>query len=402
MPAKPYRQPTAFQQSKGINYHGRVLPNGRASFSLERTAKDTPVNLPHDWDSGVYDAYKRRALASWHGEGACQYDDMDVAPLVYQTSLTSEAEIKPRQQRGLKGLTSHGKQVVFNAIDYLQWRFGKQHLAFATLTLPSLTLEQSWEVSEQWSQIVDLFIQNIRRKLNAESLPPWIVGASEYQTSRFTESGIPALHLHCVYVARRPYGHWKISCEQVRDAWRSAVVSRVPSLADVSFRSSEHVVGIRKSVAAYLAKYLSKGSGVVGDVDTRRLKSCPRSWYTCSNQLKRLINRCTRVGRRIGAKLAELPESAWAFKSPITIRKSDGQEVIIAWCGQLKKGWSSYFDVSISRDVYAAFLEVFKFPFPKVFHDGYHCIAVSVACYCSENPLSRSLLVDVPRELLVG
>lgn len=266
----------------------------------------------------------------------------ELAPLGLSSVPNSHSLPKQRNQRGLKGLTSHGKRIIRNGIDYLQWRFGKKHLTFGTVTVPDVTEEENEAITREWSQIVRIFNQNIRRKLDAKTLPNWIVSATEIQTERLRRSGIAALHLHFVYVGRHPKRGWGLTPKQVRGAWRSAVISRVPSLSDRDFSASENLQQVRQSASSYLSKYVSKGQRALGDVAVDGERPLPTSWYTCTIPLRRLVGLSVRSGRDIGALLSRLTEKAFLYRRRVEVSGADGSLFTVGFCGWLKPGWEVF------------------------------------------------------------
>jgi hypothetical protein len=346
---------------------------------MERTTKNTPVSLCDLNHRPTEDEMFRVRLKNLYGTSVLESLPSPGAAPGLSNVTNSTREYKTPARRGSKGLTSHGRAIVFNAIDYLQWRFGRSSLSFGTVTIPSVTPEQNAAITKEWSRIIDLFTKYIRRKLHVQGLPDWIVGAHEIQTSRLSTHGLACLHFHFVIVARRSRGAWGITHKEVRELWRRAVVSRVPSLADVSFSACEHLVAIRKSVASYLSKYLTKGSGVVGDVDAPPDSKHPHSWHSCSLSLRRIVARSTRSGRHIGAFLSGLGEESWIYKKAVKIKGFEGEEFVVGWYGQLLPGWSRLLDVPVHVPVEEGNPLVFQFPLPKRFHDGYVPIVLSVA-----------------------
>lgn len=325
--------------SKPQTINGKIFPNGQCGWSVSRESDENP--------GADLSAIADRAMRPQRCGGLSYIPDHPtllamqdgIEPLGLSSAANSHKESEKRSRRGLKGLTSHGKRLIRNGVDYLEWRFGRQHLSFCTVTLPSVSLEESIAIAEKWAEIVRTFIQNIGRKLNVKGLPRWIVGSTEIQTKRYVSSGIAALHLHIVYVGRKPGGGWSISAKQIRSAWRSAIVSLLPSLSDRDFTATENVQQVRKSAGNYLSKYVSKGQRALGDVATICPSRLPTSWYTCTNKLRKLILGCVRTGGDIGSFLAGLPESAFIYKRRVTATDSSGRSFTVGYSGHLKPGW---------------------------------------------------------------
>jgi hypothetical protein len=205
-------------------------------------------------------------------------------------SIVSIFQKKPK---GSSGITSKGRRILRNAAYLIEKDYGKGCLSFATLTLPRLSDEGFKRVSADWGRVVESVSAAIRRRLREEGLPTHLFGCTEVQEKRErTHGGIP-LHLHLVFVGRHRSGGWAISPAQLRKSWRDAVNNVLAGLKEFpDFRASENITRVRKSCAAYLAKYLSKG---VESIDKLRRKwgerELPKQWHTCTRELRQRIDK---------------------------------------------------------------------------------------------------------------
>lgn len=358
--------------------NGRVYPNGRFGYAVEKESKTPPVNdrdlrstLTEDEEFNARQ-FRMRGLESY---SAIARGD---SPPGLSNVPNSHKSKTREKSRGSKGLTARGRRLIFNGLDYLTWRFGRRSLSFATVTIPSVSPEMVIEITKEWANICRTFIQRIGRKLNEQNLPSWIVGAYEVQVSRLNNTGNACLHFHFCFVGRVVRGPWRVAHDEVRSAWRSAIVSRIPTLSDCDWSACENVQPVRKNVAAYLAKYLSKGSGNLGDVATFQVARPPCSWYTCSLELRRIVDRNTRYGRAVGSILSGLSEEAFITRKAVKIKDSNDQEFIVGWYGVLRPGWSQHFHVPVHIPIEESNDKVNQFRFPKVLHDGYCSVALNV------------------------
>lgn len=368
---------SAVASGKEIAWHGRILPNGRAGFSPEKVSKRPPVNA---FDlSGVTDRERAENDDFIQQFGESEFLRIKKSVSDPGSSNVSKSPTQSRRAvRGSKGLTSHGRAVVYNCIDYLEWRFGARNLTFATVTLPSVTNEQADAITGEWSAIIKTFVKNLGRKLNVQSLPNWIVGAYENQPRRSSRCGTAFLHFHFIFVGRKRGKSWAVTHGQIRQAWRSAIISRLPCLSDLDFTATENAVGVKQSAASYISKYLSKGSGVVGDVANDAAIRNPSSWFSASLSLRRIVARCVRSGRYIGAFLRSLRRECWLYLRAVRLDSAGEDGVIVGWFGQLKPGWSQLLDIPMYIPVEESNPFVFQFPLPKRFHDGYFPIVLNV------------------------
>lgn len=364
--------------SKPVNVVGKIYPDGTCGWSNEREVTHAPVNGSDLIDSPSVDEAFDRRFAKQFGVEELRAAKEKEPTLGLSNVINSPSDSKKRSPRGSTGLTSHGRKLIRNGAGYLEWRFGRRHLSFATVTLPGITAIENAQVTEEWGAIVKTFIKNIGRKLNDENLPTWITGCYEIQPQRAKESGIAVLHFHFVFVGRRPRSGWAITPREIRSAWRSAVISRVPSIANRDFAACEHVVRIQRSVAAYLSKYISKIKQCVGDVATLHGAGYPSSWYACSLQLRRIVCRSVRSGRHVGEFLSTLDERFFLYRQRIECTDSSGYRFTVGWYGVLRLGWSEHLDVPIHVPIEESNRNVSQFPLPKVYSDGYSYIAINV------------------------
>lgn len=192
-------------------------------------------------------------------------------------------------KRGTKGLTSHGKRVLRNAAWRMQRLYGKRSLSFVTLTLPSLSYEEYWNLSTCWSEVVRVFFQKISRALDRKGLPSCYLSCTELQPERTQRDEVPALHLHFVVVGRwRGRGAWAFTPKFFRDSWAEVLELYVghPVVRD----ALENVQMVKKDVSAYLAKYMSKGVSMASPPRSDGTGwSLPTCWYNCSIKLRRWV-----------------------------------------------------------------------------------------------------------------
>lgn len=244
-----------------------------------------------------------------------------------------------RARRGQNGLTPHGKLLVKNSAAYLQERYGRQHLSFATVTIPSVSAEESREISQNWSEILRRFQQSLTRKLKSEGLPQLLVGVTEIQAARFERDGVLGLHYHCVFVGRRPRCDWAVHYLEIREMWRRSFPSKYQTL---DFSSSENVVRVKSAVDKYLSKYISKGVPVLGDsAQIEEFRDVlPTTWYNCTNNLRRVIKSMVLSGASSSDAVALIVEHAvpecLEFLMPIYV-VIDDYEFIAGWRGKLTR-----------------------------------------------------------------
>lgn len=252
---------------------------------------------------------------------------------------TSNSHKKPRRPRGQRGITSYGRRMVRSAAFIMQEEASKDRLSFLTLTIPPLNPEEEYLLGQNWAEIVRVFCQWLRRRLEAASLPGEIVQAAELQSQRYKKRGGLPLHLHMVFVGRHRRSGWAVTPKQVRKAWERACTRFAGSRADWS--NSENLVRVKKDAGSYLSKYLSKGSGIVSDLlDTVPSDSIPSAWYGVSRSLVRRVKRQTLTSEAACTWVMALCEGAicgvFHYVYPLRLEFDDGGGYVAGYAGKLE------------------------------------------------------------------
>lgn len=219
-----------------------------------------------------------------------------------------------RAKRGSKGITPAGKRAIRSYGVLLEESFGRRNLAFITCTLPSLSESQIKQVCREWRSITRVFFQALTRMLVRKNLSPDYVQVTEIQEKRFEQWGMVCPHLHFVCQSRsHSRENWRISPEDIRYLWQRTLENCLQLPLDC--RYATRIESPRKSLAAELGKYLSKGGKILKRVMERGLGDfLPSSWYGVSNALRRLerskrIERLGEVATWVMRHLDELAEA---------------------------------------------------------------------------------------------
>ena len=187
---------------------------------------------------------------------------------------------KPRSPRGSKGISSYGRSQVRNAATILQEQHKKQNLAFLTLTVPFTEDEDLKASYKNWSRAVGNFEDRLRRELPPD-LRQW-VHCTEDQ-----KRGAP--HLHMAFPSRRARGQkWLITKQWITDTWREIWEHILPnSSGKHTWKYATRIESIKKSIAGYLGKYMSKGGY------PKHPDRYPSSWWGCTKKLKETVSEST-------------------------------------------------------------------------------------------------------------
>lgn len=237
--------------------NGTVYCNGEftiGALARRLQKKDLlPVNVRQSAD-----AEWALAAVRMHGVQAALEHCEDKTPL----GLSSVTISDNRSPKGLKGLTSKARRSIRCGAYRLEKRRNRHRIGFATTTLPPLTKSDYISVHKNWGAIVNRFVKWFKRRLNQACVPDHLVYVTEIQAKRHEQTKNPYLHLHLCYLACRKSDYrWYVPAHEMRVGWARAVSAFCAEQYD--FNASVDAVVVKKSVARYLAKYLTKGASSI-------------------------------------------------------------------------------------------------------------------------------------------
>lgn len=241
-----------------------------------------------------------------------------------------------KARRGLRGLTSRGKNLVREAAIGLEERYGKDRLTFWTVTLPHMSDEDYGEVCANWSRLCENLKKKVQYHLRENGLPTHFVMVTEMQEGRWKAHGVPAWHIHAVFVGCHTPGGWVITPELADKLWSEAVQEYCRD--GYLWRSASKLERVKKSVGRYLSKYLSKGTSVIEEVEAAWPGCVPSSWYACTKPLRLWVDRNTRKSEAVARWLYQLISDTasdihglWSY----TIETRAGHTLAVCWMGSL-------------------------------------------------------------------
>lgn len=331
---------------------GKVWEDGTFGLSFVKTA---PLESPHFNLDAVAQAENARwlyQLSVEHGTDAVQEflsellaKPVPAPPLGSSNVLISHTGLSERARRGVNGISSHGKKLVRNACLRLD-RESPGDLSFLTLTLPNISQVEAVTLSRNWAEIIRKFNQWLKRALIRGGCTGESVGVTEVQASRFATSGVFALHYHCCFVGRKRRNcAWALVPRDIREAWKAILLKYLSHTQECyDWRSVENIQRVKKSVSAYLGKYISKGLG--RDLnDSSSVAGCvtdlyPSSWYSCSDSLRQRVLACrVNLSSQSANRLLDLcSQGVWEdwfhWVRPICLFSENGF-LVAGWAGQL-------------------------------------------------------------------
>lgn len=316
-------------------FTGKIWPNGR--FGVSRV-RETPFPFFGQSQSETEETQWRNNAIAVHGLMAVvRFEGKE--DVLCDPDLSNVPKSPIRKKRGQGGITRYGRNLISSAAILLERRYGRHLLTFATVTLPAAESSVLQAVSNSWSKIVKQFVKNLTRGLEAKALPSSICGVTEIQEKRLARTGVPALHLHLVFVGRNSRkSSWQVNRKNIRRWWKRAIAPYFPAGTDYS--SVENVQQVKKSTSAYLGKYMSKGVAAIGSLVEAGLEDfIPSAWYTISHALRRCVLKAVVRGEECGNFLNWLCHNvmaAWVdYVCPVMAVAKDGSQFGVGYGGRL-------------------------------------------------------------------
>lgn len=250
----------------------------------------------------------------------------------------------PKAKRGQNGISTYGRLLVKNACWLMERAHPIDTITFLTTTLPPMDVMSNRYVVEHWADVVKFFVKKLGRRLQGAGLSGEIVGVTEVQEGRFSANAdFIGLHLHLLFVGRKPYSHWVITLAEVEEFWKAALGSVSQRVAErCDFSRSTNLQRLKSSGAAYIGKYLSKGVKTITKIKVKNPGvTLPPCWYTCTLSLRHKVKGLQVVGRKPSLKLGDWigqgQTEYFDTLRTITATDEDGKEFLIGWAGRLSE-----------------------------------------------------------------
>ena len=201
----------------------------------------------------------------------------------FQRKLDREDVSSRATPRVAKSLTTRGTRIIRDGAALLEYKYGCRKLGFYTLTCPYTDSSEIQKFNDCYPEILRRYFQELKREYKRQGLSFSYLGVYEVQPGRFERTGDECLHFHYISPALHPCGKFV-----VRHEWIRAVYSRiVKAVCGADFRSLPRVDAqlVKKSGAAYLAKYFSKGKLADASTIPDGARAELSSWYSVSRNL---------------------------------------------------------------------------------------------------------------------
>lgn len=318
-------------------YVGKIWPTGKFGVSRLREAPFLPLV---ESQPETEETRWNKALNKTHGILAVlEYQGKLESVLHPDLSNVSKSPLKKR--RGTKGISRHGRNLISSAAVITERNHDRRLLTFGTVTLPSASADELLAAAQNWSAIVKQFVKNLTRGLHKAGLLPTVFGVTEIQMKRFEKHGVPALHLHFVFLGRSSRrSAWQVSRHDIRRWWTKSISKYFHP--DTNYSSVENVQQVKKSAASYLGKYMSKGEGAIASLIEQGFEAwIPSAWFTISHDLRREVLHNVMRGEKVGELLNWLCHNVISsylkWVAPININRSDGSQFAVGFAGTLSK-----------------------------------------------------------------
>jgi hypothetical protein len=318
---------------------GRIWPTGKFSIGY---APGLSESLP-DYD-GPFSG-RNRLVSPEAVRDACEEisESMNLGSSEVRNPHTAAS--KRPETYGRRGCSAYGRNMVECGVMMLEKWHPTKELSFLTLTVPPLPVAELRAVAENWAEAIRQLNQWLKRRLQNSGLTGEIVGVTELQGKRSQRGDVGALHYHSVFHGKEASGRWAIAYWEVRQQWL-AILSRLTG-TEVNSESCENLVHVEKSAAAYLGKYLSKGSAGVDAIVARYGWECvPRQWWNMSNSLRDKVKASVITEPEvlwdlevaIGHELGGESTADFEFLRYITMKGESGRDIVMGFTGKLGAG----------------------------------------------------------------
>lgn len=223
-------------------------------------------------------------------------------------SLSSSDVSNPHRRNetyGLNGLTSYAKKMIRCSAALLSRKYTNRRVLFGTLTLPEYQPNVLRAMCENWHHMIRTFFQWYKRRLISKGLEPYYCYVTEIQEKRSVsrEDLLAIPHCHWIGLGKNEDGSFVWTADEIKKEWDKVCFTYAVKIAtklDISTESVTkrggriHLSITKKSVAAYLSKYLSKGNKKNNTDDImitnyrNSMISC--TWWGMSNSMRKWIN----------------------------------------------------------------------------------------------------------------
>lgn len=326
--------------------YAKLYPDGSGSVTRknEKPLEQAQTSCPWSYRSSA----RRAAMASL---GAIELARVLGVELGVQRAdpltLSNAAKVRIPAKRATRQLSQRGRRTLKRSCAVFESATRRQRTAFITLTLSNgvlaRILAQSAERDAVYQRALSEFNDRFRKLLKARGLPGDTIWVSEIHPGRSKRAGLSIPHVHLIaQTALRDY-RWLVSTCEIRSLWMRALATALGCHPRELEPCRLETKTVKKSVARYLSKYLSKASGTNvsprGEDDSGII---PRRWYAVANSIHKKVRDSTFV--LTGDAAARILDWVKSTSSELLLREGDvtipdgtGHDVWVATWFQLRE-----------------------------------------------------------------
>lgn len=157
-----------------------------------------------------------------------------------------------------------------------------------TITIPDEAIPELI-VLDSWQRFQTAIRHRLGRELRRRGVRPWFCGVAELHPQRSRDAGIAIPHLHVLLVGRSSqFSRWYLPTSTYDRIIRQA--ARAAGLTTDRWGAAGNLSPVKRSAAAYLAKYLTKADPCQAGVGHYEL--LPRRWWFMSADLRDQVDEC--------------------------------------------------------------------------------------------------------------
>lgn len=297
-------------------FSGRLFPSGRVTVGKRPPLKLLTKDAEYESNRAHYTFSERR---HWDYQEGIVIDNIVNEIRAETLGLSSVPNChndSARGRYGLKGISGNGRKLVREGAALLERRYGRR-LGFYTLTCPYTDEQSVYSYNQNIAYIQRSFFQELKRAYERLGETFTYVSVLEIQGERYSETGIPVLHIH--YIApcyRRSSWAWILKADEIRLLWsrvlRNSIGWEVPVGASVD------AAVIRQSATGYISKYMSKGSEETEWLAQTCPEQLPSQWWSMTQNLRKAIK----------AHTVYLPDDECAFFMQLAVECPEDREFL--------------------------------------------------------------------------
>jgi len=288
-----------------VSYSGRLFPSGKVSVGLVPAKKVARNDARYEAARPEHVSYRKE---HWHYEDGLQTEIVDTLEYPPELGLASVSNHHKEKQRkyGLKGISSGGRTSVREGAYLLEQKYGHR-LGFYTLTCPYTDLNSIYSYNQNIGYIQRTYFQELRREYERQGVTWSYVSVIEIQAERFSDTGVPVLHLHYLAPCYVPNSTlWVCTADMLRDLWSRVLRNAVGGENCTSAAVDAQVV--HSSAVGYISKYMSKGSKETSFLAEVCPDQLPSQWWSVSSNVRKAIKASTiRLPQEVCADILHRP-----------------------------------------------------------------------------------------------